>query len=96
VNEEDVHLLPSDSEWGISMLLANNSTINWGPWCDLQRDLIWRFFNPVDHKEWTPPIEPSLTKFKFDLGKLKQICSWQNFISFNAKNYNFSLETDIV
>lgn len=62
--------MPSQPEWGIAMLLSNNSTINWGPWCDRQRDLIWRFFNPIDHSEWQLPTDPTHRKFKFELGKI--------------------------
>ena len=60
-------MVPLQPEWGITMHLSNNTTINWGPWCDRQRDLIWRFFNPISHKEWQTPTEPELRRFKFDL-----------------------------
>ena len=67
--DDDVPHCSKKPSWGISMSLANNTTINWGPWCDRQRDLIWKFYNPIDTKEWSYPTEPQAELFKFDLRK---------------------------
>ena len=68
VQEDEVEFCSRKPEWGVSMQLSNNTTINWGPWCDRQRERIWKFYNPVDYKTWQYPNEPVHEIFKYDIG----------------------------
>lgn len=67
VHSDSQPLVAENPEWGVSMLLSNNTTINWGPWCDRQRASIWLFFNPISKDEWQPSAQPSLRQFKLDI-----------------------------
>ena len=67
LGDEEMDQCAAKPEWGVALQLANNTTINWGPWCDRQRDLIWAFYNPIDFNEWTYPTDPCVQRFKFDL-----------------------------
>uniref|UniRef100_H2YX04 Bridge-like lipid transfer protein family member 1 N-terminal domain-containing protein n=1 Tax=Ciona savignyi TaxID=51511 RepID=H2YX04_CIOSA len=54
----------SDPIWEIGLRFGKRSTLNYGPWADRQRELLWKFFYPPDYQ----PLE--VTKYP-EVGQLR-------------------------
>ena len=60
-----------EPQWSLLLNCNKHTVMNYGPWYDLQREALWKFFMPPTYEKLEPQPEPTLNErrqtSKFDL-----------------------------
>jgi hypothetical protein len=60
-----------EPQWSLTLNCNKHTILNYGPWYDLQREALWKFFFPPTYEKLEPQPEPTLNErrqtSKFDI-----------------------------
>jgi hypothetical protein len=51
-----------EPQWSLTLNCNKHTLINYGPWYDLQREALWKFFFPANYEKAEPSPEPTLNE----------------------------------
>lgn len=73
-----------EPQWSLSLNCNKHTVINYGPWYDRQREILWKYFFPPTYEELEPHPEPTLNE-------RRQTSKFDFFIKFNDPNTELNL-----
>ena len=51
-----------EPQWSLTLNCNKHTILNYGPWYDLQREILWKFFFPPTYEKMEPQPEPTLNE----------------------------------